>query len=240
MGKNVVVIGAQWGDEGKGKIVDWLTESAQGVVRFQGGHNAGHTLVIGGRKTVLRLIPSGVLHEGVADPNRQWRRALAVGAAAGDPRARSRRRRGPLAAAHLARVPARASDPRRARPGARVGARRRQDRHDRSRHRSRIRGQGRASRAARAGPDSIPRASPSKLESLLELHNFALDQLFQARPAAVRADARRGARARPRDRADDRRRRRADARGARARRVAAVRRRAGRAARHRSRHLSRT
>jgi len=65
MGKNVVVIGAQWGDEGKGKIVDWLTESARGVVRFQGGHNAGHTLVIGGRKTVLRLIPSGVLHEDV-------------------------------------------------------------------------------------------------------------------------------------------------------------------------------
>ncbi|HEX6136160.1 MAG TPA: adenylosuccinate synthase [Casimicrobiaceae bacterium] len=66
MAKNVVVIGAQWGDEGKGKIVDWLTESARGVVRFQGGHNAGHTLVIGGKKTVLRLIPSGVLREGVA------------------------------------------------------------------------------------------------------------------------------------------------------------------------------
>ena len=65
MGKNVVVIGTQWGDEGKGKIVDWLTESASGVVRFQGGHNAGHTLVIGGRKTVLRLIPSGVLRPGV-------------------------------------------------------------------------------------------------------------------------------------------------------------------------------
>ena len=66
MGKNVVVIGAQWGDEGKGKIVDWLTESARGVVRFQGGHNAGHTLVISGKRTVLRLIPSGVLREGVA------------------------------------------------------------------------------------------------------------------------------------------------------------------------------
>jgi adenylosuccinate synthase len=65
MGKNVVVIGTQWGDEGKGKIVDWLAESAQGVVRFQGGHNAGHTLVIGGKKTVLRLIPSGALHPGV-------------------------------------------------------------------------------------------------------------------------------------------------------------------------------
>jgi adenylosuccinate synthase len=66
MGKNVVIIGTQWGDEGKGKIVDWLTEQARGVVRFQGGHNAGHTLVIAGRKTVLRLIPSGVLRPGVA------------------------------------------------------------------------------------------------------------------------------------------------------------------------------
>lgn len=61
MASNVVVIGTQWGDEGKGKVVDWLTESAHGVVRFQGGHNAGHTLVIGGRKQVLRLIPSGIL-----------------------------------------------------------------------------------------------------------------------------------------------------------------------------------
>ena len=63
--KNVVVIGTQWGDEGKGKIVDWLTDHAAGVVRFQGGHNAGHTLVIGGKKTVLRLIPSGILRAGV-------------------------------------------------------------------------------------------------------------------------------------------------------------------------------
>ena len=65
MSKNVVVIGSQWGDEGKGKIVDWLTDRAQGVVRFQGGHNAGHTLVIGGKKTVLHLIPSGILREKV-------------------------------------------------------------------------------------------------------------------------------------------------------------------------------
>ena len=62
MARNVVVIGTQWGDEGKGKIVDWLTDHVAGVVRFQGGHNAGHTLVIGGRKTILRLIPSGILH----------------------------------------------------------------------------------------------------------------------------------------------------------------------------------
>ena len=64
-GRNVVVVGTQWGDEGKGKLVDWLTESAQGVVRFQGGHNAGHTLVINGVKTALHLIPSGIMRAGV-------------------------------------------------------------------------------------------------------------------------------------------------------------------------------
>lgn len=66
MGRNVVVIGTQWGDEGKGKIVDLLTEKASAVVRFQGGHNAGHTLVIEGKKTVLHLIPSGILREKVS------------------------------------------------------------------------------------------------------------------------------------------------------------------------------
>jgi adenylosuccinate synthase len=66
MAKNVVVVGTQWGDEGKGKVVDWLTDHAQGVVRFQGGHNAGHTLVIGGQKTALQLIPSGIMRPGVA------------------------------------------------------------------------------------------------------------------------------------------------------------------------------
>jgi adenylosuccinate synthase len=65
-GRNVVVVGTQWGDEGKGKVVDWLTDHAQGVVRFQGGHNAGHTLVIKGHKTALQLIPSGVMRDGVA------------------------------------------------------------------------------------------------------------------------------------------------------------------------------
>jgi len=65
MGKNVVVIGTQWGDEGKGKLVDLLTDQAEAVVRFQGGHNAGHTLVINGETTVLHLIPSGVLRENV-------------------------------------------------------------------------------------------------------------------------------------------------------------------------------
>jgi adenylosuccinate synthase len=66
MGKNVVVIGTQWGDEGKGKIVDLLTDRAAAVARFQGGHNAGHTLVIAGEKTVLHLIPSGILRDGVS------------------------------------------------------------------------------------------------------------------------------------------------------------------------------
>lgn len=65
MGKNVVVLGTHWGDEGKGKVVDLLTEQADAVVRFQGGHNAGHTLVIDGEKTVLHLIPSGIFREGV-------------------------------------------------------------------------------------------------------------------------------------------------------------------------------
>ena len=62
MAKNVVVVGAQWGDEGKGKIVDWLTSKVDGVVRFNGGNNAGHTIVLNGNKTLLRLIPSGVMH----------------------------------------------------------------------------------------------------------------------------------------------------------------------------------
>src|SRR5690606_33980909 len=64
--RNVVVVGTQWGDEGKGKVVDWLTDHAAGVVRFQGGHNAGHTLVINGKKTAMQLIPSGIMREGVA------------------------------------------------------------------------------------------------------------------------------------------------------------------------------
>jgi adenylosuccinate synthase len=65
MAKNVVVVGTQWGDEGKGKIVDWLTDHAQGVVRFQGGHNAGHTLVIGEKEYKLNLVPSGIVRAGV-------------------------------------------------------------------------------------------------------------------------------------------------------------------------------
>ena len=65
MSKTVVILGAQWGDEGKGKIVDLLTENAEVVVRFQGGNNAGHTLVVEGKKTILHLIPSGILRKDV-------------------------------------------------------------------------------------------------------------------------------------------------------------------------------
>lgn len=65
MAKNIIILGAQWGDEGKGKIIDWLTDDVAAVVRFQGGHNAGHTLWVNGVKTVLRLIPSGILHPNV-------------------------------------------------------------------------------------------------------------------------------------------------------------------------------
>ena len=62
--KNIVVVGSQWGDEGKGKIVDWLSEQADVVIRFQGGHNAGHTLVIDGVTYKLRLLPSGIVRKG--------------------------------------------------------------------------------------------------------------------------------------------------------------------------------
>ena len=61
MAKNVVIVGAQWGDEGKGKLIDLLTQHAKAVIRFQGGHNAGHTIVVSGEKNVLHLLPSGIL-----------------------------------------------------------------------------------------------------------------------------------------------------------------------------------
>ena len=63
MSSSLIVVGAQWGDEGKGKVIDLLTKQAEAVVRFQGGHNAGHTLVINGQKTVLHLIPSGIFND---------------------------------------------------------------------------------------------------------------------------------------------------------------------------------
>ena len=81
---NVAVVGAQWGDEGKGKIVDWLSERADIVVRFQGGHNAGHTLVIDGVTYKLSLLPSGIVRPGKLVDHRQWRRHRSLGADRGD------------------------------------------------------------------------------------------------------------------------------------------------------------
>ena len=180
MGKNVVVIGTQWGDEGKGKIVDWLTEHAQGVVRFQGGHNAGHTLVIGGKKTVLRLIPSGVLRPGVSvyigngvvlSPSALLQE---IGELEGG------RRRGALAAQDLAGVPARAAVSRRARSGARRRDGRREDRHDRPRHRPRVRGQDRAPRDPRAGPPR-PRSLRGEARAAARVPQLRADAVLQAR-----------------------------------------------------------
>jgi hypothetical protein len=77
---NVVVVGSQWGDEGKGKIVDWLSERADVVVRFQGGHNAGHTLVVDGITYKLSLLPSGIVRGGKLSIIRQWRSDRSLGA----------------------------------------------------------------------------------------------------------------------------------------------------------------
>ena len=150
---NVTVVGAQWGDEGKGKIVDWLSERAEIVVRFQGGHNAGHTLVIGNQVYKLSLLPSGVVRPGklsvigngvVVDP---WAllkeidglRAKGVTVDARYAEGRGERDPDPAAAW-------------RDRPPARGSARRREDRHDRARHRPGLRGQGGAARHPRLRP----------------------------------------------------------------------------------------
>ncbi len=124
MGKFVVIIGTQWGDEGKGKVVDLLTEHAAAVARFQGGHNAGHTLVIGGKKTILSLIPSGILRE-------QVRCFIGNGVVLSlealltrEQHADGAGRAGVRAAAHLAVLPADPALAHPARPGARARARR--------------------------------------------------------------------------------------------------------------------
>ncbi len=151
--KSLVVVGAQWGDEGKGKIVDLLAEHADIVVRFQGGNNAGHTLVVGDEKTVLHLVPSGVLHHGkicvigngvVVDPEVLARR---------DRRAAPARL--PDGATKICDLGAGAPDlavPQGDRPRARAPARPGQDRHDRARHRPDLRGQDGAHRHPRRRP----------------------------------------------------------------------------------------
>ena len=174
MGQSVVVLGAQWGDEGKGKIVDLLTEEIGAVVRFQGGHNAGHTLVINGKKTVLHLIPSGILREGalcligngvVLSPGR---------AEEGNRRARGQRRRSAFAPEDQ---PGHAADhavPHRPGSGPREEGRRQGDRHHRPRHRPGLRGQGRAPRHPRRRPALPEAAGEELLRTALDYHNFVL------------------------------------------------------------------
>ena len=147
---NVAVVGAQWGDEGKGKVVDWLSERADIVVRFQGGHNAGHTLVIGDKTFKLSLLPSGVVRPGklgvigngvVVDP---WALCAEI-----DKLAAPGRRRQPRQPAYRRERHADPAAAPRARRHPRGGRRRRQDRHHRTRHRARLRGQGRPPRHPR-------------------------------------------------------------------------------------------
>ncbi len=195
MATNLVVIGAQWGDEGKGKIVDLLTERAAAVVRFQGGHNAGHTLVIGGAKTVLSLIPSGILHPGVrcligngvvlsleallkeADTLVQQGRA-----GLRTPEREPQLRADP-ALAHCTRP----------RPRARQG--RQCDRHDGAWHRAGVRGQGGTPRRAcrRSVPARPARGPPGRGARLPQLRAEPLLQCGDARlPARARRPRRTG------------------------------------------------
>ena len=146
---NIAVLGAQWGDEGKGKIVDLLTPNFSIVARYQGGHNAGHTVYANGRKFVLHLLPSGILHAGHHLRHRQRRGRRSAGALRRDRRAR---RRPASTSATGCRQRQGAPDPAvppRARPAQRSAARRAQDRHDLARHRSGLRGQDRAARRPR-------------------------------------------------------------------------------------------
>ena len=170
---NVVVVGAQWGDEGKGKIVDWLSERADVVVRFQGGHNAGHTLVIDGVAYKLSLLPSRRRAAGQARRHRQRRGARPLGAARRDRQAARRRawrsRPDSLLIAENAPLilPLHRELDRRAR--RRRGAA--QDRHHRARHRPGLRGQGRPARDPRRRPRATRRRSTPKLDRLLAHHN---------------------------------------------------------------------
>ena len=150
---NVVVVGSQWGDEGKGKIVDWLSERADIVVRFQGGHNAGHTLVVDGTTYKLSLLPSGVVRKGklsvigngvVVDP---WALAEEIAKIEKQGVSISRDNLRIAENATLILPLHRELDSLRE-----AASGRREDRYDQARHRSRLRGQGRAARHPRHGP----------------------------------------------------------------------------------------
>ncbi len=237
---NVVVVGAQWGDEGKGKIVDWLSEQADVVVRFQGGHNAGHTLVIGGETYKLSLLPSGVVRPGKLVGHRQRRGARS--ACARWPRSSALGEQGvaitPREPAHRRERHADPAAPPRARRAARERQRRHQDRHHQARHRPGLRGQGRPARHPRRWTSPTSTTLPDKIERLLAHHN-ALRRGFGLAGDRARGDLRR-ARLRSRPKVlpfMDAVWRLLDERAPR-RQAHPVRGRAGRAARHRPRHLS--
>ncbi len=237
MGKNVVVIGTQWGDEGKGKVVDWLTEHAQGVVRFQGGHNAGHTLVIGGKKTVLRLIPSGILRPGVSvyigngvvlSPSALLQEIgeLEGAGVAVRPRLKISPACPLVLPYHVALDQAREG----AMGDAKIGT---TGRGIGPAYEDKI-----ARRAIRLQDLFYPDRFAAKLEPLLEFHNFVLTQYFKRDPVpfAKTLDETLALAAQLEPMVADVAALLQDARAPRP--VAAVRRRAGRAARHRPRHVS--
>ena len=206
---NIVVLGAQFGDEGKGKIVDLMTPRFQWVARYQGGHNAGHTVYVSGKKFVLHLIPSGILHDGVmcvigngvvVDPQALFKEIEELAGA------RHRRRR-PAADQRQGALDPAVSP--RARRAERSAARRAEDRHDVARHRSGLRGQDRPPRhprlrsrrhqgARRRGARERQRPQPDHqgLDARLEA---GLRPAARVRRADAPLDRRRVAGARPGD-----------------------------------------
>ena len=188
--KTVAVVGTQWGDEGKGKIVDLLAADADVVVRFQGGNNAAHTLVVNGEKFILRLVPAGALHPGkicvigngtVVDPIALIEEIDSLKRAR--PSHRRRAAQAQLRRAHGDAVPSRD------RSRARGAARQARDRHHRLRHRTGLRRQDVADGAALRRPDRISRAFNEKLERNIDEKN-----LLPEGGAEGQADRRRGAR----------------------------------------------
>lgn len=184
MTKNVVVIGTQWGDEGKGKIVDWLTDHAQAVVRFQGGHNAGHTLVIGGKKTALHLIPSGIMREGVAcyigngvvlDPTALLKEIDGLEAAGIEVQSRLKISEAcPLILPYHSALDCAREAAREAKTGVKIGT---TGRGIGPAYEDKI-----ARRALRVQDLKYPDRLASKLKDLLDYHNFVLTQYLGAAP----------------------------------------------------------
>ena len=237
-GRNVVVVGTQWGDEGKGKIVDWLTDHAQGVVRFQGGHNAGHTLIIGGKKTILAPHSVGHHARGHGLLHRQWRRVVAGSAVQGNRRTGSGGHRRPEAPVHFR---SRHADPpvsRRDRPGAR-SASAAPARSARPAAASARRTKTRSAVAVCACRIcSIAPVFAERLRETLDFHNFVLTQYLGAEAVDYPGNARHDARLRRPSRADGHGRLPPSLRRKPRRPQSAVRRRARHAARHRPRHVS--